>query len=96
MTTLRTPLAIAAAVLLGLTMSAGFARADLHDPLAIKGQVLSKPSIGADAPAARDLAVPTTTALSADKGGLKQAGLTKRVQDQDTTREQQGESCNHD
>ena len=96
MTTLRTPLAIAAGVLLGFAMSAGVARADLHDPLATKGQVLSKPSINADAPAAQDLAVPAATARSAVKGGLQKAGLMKRIENQDTTREQEGESCNHD
>ncbi len=78
------------ALLLGFAMSAGFARADLHDPLAGKGQVSGKPSIGADAPAAQDPRAPTTMARSAV------AGLMKRIENQDTTVEEEAPSCNHD
>ena len=93
MTISKTSLSVAAgvsALLLGVAMSAGFARADLHDPLVGKGQVLSKPSIGADAPAAQDLRAPTTMARSAV------AGLMKRIENQDTTVEEEAPSCNHD
>ncbi len=78
------------ALLLGVAMGAGVARADLHDPLAGKGQVPGKPSISAAAP------VLATAARGAVKDGPEQAGPMKRIEDQDTTREQEGQSCNHD
>lgn len=88
MTGSRTPLAIAAgvsALLLGFAMGAGVARADPQDPPATKGQVSSQAAVKTDAPAAHDQAVAATA-----------AGLPKGIEAQDTTREEEGESCNHD